>query len=97
MVDFKGQVLTEAYTGESMVAHAMIDVARLREARAKPAMTNLLARQRLSLFQSTYQQRDFYPEDNLIAASGDIVKPERSHFMNQQTAVIERLKKRGVI
>ena len=97
VVDFKGQVVTEAYTGESMVAHAMIDIARLREARAKPAMTNLLARQRLSLFQSTYEQDDFYPEDNLISETGDIVTPERSHFMSQQTAAIERLKKRGVI
>ena len=89
--------MAEAYTGESMVAHAMIDVARLRDARAKPAMTNLLARQRLSLFQSTYAQSDFYPEDNLISETGDIVTPARSHFMNEQTAVIERLKKRGVI
>ena len=97
VVDFKGQVVAEAYTGESMVAHAMVDIARLREARSKPAMTNLLARQRLSLFQSTYEQDDFYPEDNLISETGDIVTPERSHFMSQQTAVIERLKKRGVI
>ena len=80
-----------------MVAHAMIDIVRLREARAKPAMTNLLARQRLSLFKSTYEQDDFYPEDNLISEKGDIVTPVRSHFMDQQTAVIERLKKRGVI
>lgn len=97
VVDFKGQVVTEAYTGESMVANAMIDIARLREARAKPAMTNLLARQRLSLFHSTYAQTDFYPEDNLISETGGVLRPERSHFMDQQTAVIERLKKRGVI
>ena len=97
VVDFKGQVVTEAYTGESMVAHAMIYIVRLREARSKPAMTNLLALQRLSLFKSTYEQDDFYTEDNLISETGDIVTPESSHFMSKQTAVIERLKKRGVI
>jgi predicted amidohydrolase len=97
VVDYKGQVMAEAYTGESMVAHAIIDIPRLREARAKPAMTNLLARQRLSLFRSTYDQPDFYPEDNLIEADGSITYADRSHFMAQQSAVIDRLKKKGLI
>ena len=97
VVDYKGQVLTEAYTGESMVAHAMIDIERLREARTKPAMTNLIARQRLSLFRSTYELNGFYPEDTLINKDGDIVTPDRSHFMEQQSLVIARLKKAGLI
>ena len=97
VVDFKGQVLTEAYTGESMVANAAIDIERLREARAKPAMTNLIARQRLSLFRSTYAQTDFYPEDNLINASGEVVTPDREHFLEQQSLVIARLQKAGLI
>ena len=80
-----------------MVANAVMDIARRREARAKPAMTNPLARQRLSLFHSTYAQTDFYPQDNLLSEAGEVIRPERSHFMDQQTAVIERLKKRGVI
>ena len=97
IVDFKGQVMTEAYTGESMVGHALIDIERLREARGKPAMTNLLARQRLSLFRSTYEQQHFYPEDNLVNEEGAITVPDRSHFMGQQSAVIDRLKKAGLI
>ena len=97
IVDFKGQVMTEAYTGESMVGHALIDIERLREARGKPAMTNLLARQRLSLFRSTYEQPHFYPEDNLVNEEGAITVPDRSHFMGQQSAVIDRLKKAGLI
>ena len=91
------QVMTEAYTGESMVGHALIDIERLREARSKPAMTNLLARQRLSLFRSTYEQPHFYPEDNLVNEDGAITVPDRSHFMGQQSAVIEGLKKAGLI
>jgi predicted amidohydrolase len=97
IVDFKGQLMTEAYTGESMVGHALIDIERLREARSKPAMTNLLARQRLSLFRSTYEQPHFYPEDNLVNEDGAITVPDRSHFMGQQSAVIEGLKKAGLI
>lgn len=97
VVDYKGHLLTEAYTGESMVAHAVIDIERLREARAKPAMTNLIARQRLSLFRSTYDQPNFYPEDNLIDEAGDAIKPDRSHFLEQQARVIADLKKADLI
>lgn len=97
VVDYKGQVVAEAYAGESMVANGMIDIERLREARAKPAMTNLIARQRLSLFRSTYEQAHFYPEDNLINESGEIVTPNRSHFLEQQAVVISQLQKAGII
>ena len=97
VVDYKGHLLTEAYTGESMVAHAVIDIERLREARAKPAMTNLIARQRLSLFRSTYDQPNFYPADNLIDEAGDAIKPDRSHFLEQQARVIAELKKADLI
>lgn len=97
IVDFKGQVMTEAYSGESMVGHGLVDIERLREARAKPAMTNLLARQRLSLFQSTYAAEHFYPADNLINEAGEVTVPDRAHFMGQQSAVIENLKKAGLL
>jgi hypothetical protein len=80
-----------------MVGHALIDIERLREARCKPAMTNLLARQRLSLFRSTYEQAHFYPEDNLVDEEGTVTVPDRSHFMSQQSAVIKGLKKAGLI
>lgn len=97
IVDFKGQVMTEAYTGESMVGNGLIDIERLREARAKPAMTNMLARQRLSLFRSTYAADHFYPVDNLLNEAGEVTVPDRAHFMGQQSTVIENLKKAGLL
>ena len=97
IVDFKGQVMTEAYTGESMVGNGLIDIERLREARAKPAMTNMLARQRLSLFRSTYAADQFYPADNLLNEAGEVTVPDRAHFMGQQSTVIENLKKAGLL
>ncbi|MBU02748.1 MAG: nitrilase [Halieaceae bacterium] len=97
IVDFKGQVMTEAYTGESMVGNGLIDIERLREARAKPAMTNMLARQRLSLFRSTYAADHFYPADNLLSDAGEVTVPDRAHFMGQQSTVIENLKKAGLL
>jgi hypothetical protein len=60
-------------------------------------MTNLLARQRLSLFGSTYEQKHFYPEDNLLDEQGNTIVPDRSHFMTQQSAVIAGLKEAGLI
>lgn len=50
IVDFERQVITKACTGSSMVGYALIDIERLQEACSKSAMTNLLARQRLSPF-----------------------------------------------
>jgi deaminated glutathione amidase len=96
IVDFKGQVLCEAYAGESMVANALIDIGALRKARSKPAMTNVLARQRLELFQSVYASPNFYPANNLLDANGATKVPDRSHFLSQQAGVIERLHSAGI-
>jgi hypothetical protein len=49
------------------------------------------------LFRSTYELNGFYPEDTLINKDGDIVTPDRSHFMEQQSLVIAKLKKAGLI
>jgi predicted amidohydrolase len=97
IVDYKGQVMCEAYAGESMVANALLDVGALRAARAKPAMTNLLARQRLELFRSTYASENFYPADNLLQPDGAATVPSRSHFLEQQAGVIQRLREQGIL
>ena len=89
-------MLCEAYAGESMVANSLIDIDALRKARSKPAMTNLLARQRLELFQSVYASPNFYPADNLLDANGATKVPDRSHFLSQQAGVIERLHSAGI-
>ena len=62
----------------STQGHALIDIERLREARCKPATTNLLARQRLSLFRSIYDQPHFYPEDNLVDEEGAVTVADRT-------------------
>lgn len=95
VVDYKGHVLAEAATGESMCGNAEVDIESLRRARRRPAMTNMLARQRLDLFAATYAQ-GVYPANNMLAA-GDIRVPDRSHFMATQQAVIDGLVARGII
>lgn len=92
VVDYKGQVLAEASTGESMVGHAEININAVRRARNKPAMSNLLARQRLDLFANVYAQQTVYPANNMLA-DGKVVVPDRAHFMQCQAKAIENLGK----
>lgn len=96
VVDFKGKVLAEAGAGESMCGFAEIDIAALRRTRAKPAMTNLLARQRLELFASVYGGEPVYPANNMLQGAS-VQVPERKHFVATQQQAIATLKARGVI
>jgi len=96
VVDFKGEVRTEAGFGESMVAHAEIDVMAVRRARAKPGMANVLARQRLELFADFYAG-SVYPANTMLAADGSVTVPARAHFMAMQQRAIEALRARGVL
>lgn len=96
VVDWKGEVRAEAGFGESMVAHAEIDIAPVRRARARPGMPNLLARQRLELFANCYAG-SVYPANTMLGSDGAVVVPPRSHFMATQQRAIEVLRQRGVI
>ena len=96
VVDFKGRVLAETEQGESMNGFAEIDIAALRRTRAKPAMTNMLARQRTELFAAVYGGIGVYPANNLLQA-GKAIEPDRNHFMETQLATIRALQDRGVI
>lgn len=96
VVDYKGRVLAQAAQGETMNGYAEIDIGALRRVRAKPAMTNTLARQRLELFASVYGGEPVYPANSLM--DGNAIKtPDRAHYVGVQQAVISSLKKRGVI
>ncbi len=86
VIDYKGLTLVEAGYGESMVAFGDIDLEALRYFRKRPAMGNLLARQRFELYAESYAKFSNYPVNNLFN-----VKPERSHFVKTQQAVINKL------
>lgn len=96
VVDYKGNVLAEANTGETFTAFADIDLNALRTHRRKPGMTNFLARQRLELFAPVYGGAPVQPADSLIAG-GEVKVPDRDHFLRVQQQVIERLAKDGLI
>jgi len=86
IVDPKGIVLAEAGYGESLVAHADIDLAALREFRQRPAIGNMLARQRFELYADSYAKHSVYPPDTLLSQPA-----ERSQFMKTQQEVIKKL------
>lgn len=95
VVDFKGQVLAAADADESMCGNAEIDIATLRRVRRKPAMTNLLARQRLELFAACYGG-SVYPPNTLL--DGDAVTvPGREHYLETQRRAIDDLVARGIL
>jgi len=96
VVDYKGRVLAEAASGESLNGTAEIHIEPLRAARARPAMTNLLARQRLELFAETYGGAPVHRANGLL--DGDTVRvPDRGWFMQVQAEAIAALQERGVI
>lgn len=92
IIDYNGQILVEAGSGESMVANAEIDIAALRRHRRRPGMGNYLSRQRFELYTSIYSENVFYPANSLIEGKAD-----RSHFLQTQLNVINKLVEKGVV
>jgi predicted amidohydrolase len=96
VVDWKGNILSEANSGETFTAFADIDLNALRAARRKPGMTNTLSRQRNALFAATYAADTHQRADSLIE-NGVVQTPDRDHFKRVSEATIERLAKDGLI
>ncbi|MEO4052718.1 nitrilase-related carbon-nitrogen hydrolase [Solibacillus sp. CAU 1738] len=92
IIDYNGQILVEAGSGESMVANAEIDVTALRRHRRRPGMGNYLSRQRFELYTPTYCENIFYPANSLKEK-----KATRNHFIQTQLDVITKLVEQGVI
>ena len=77
-----------------MATNAEIDLPALRRYRNRPGMSNMLSRQRLELFQNTYNSISIYPPNSLIdKKTGEFFIPERKHFSNTQKDVLNNLKK----
>jgi predicted amidohydrolase len=91
IIDYRGLVLAETGTGESMVAFAEIDLTALRKYRRRPGLNNLLSRQRLELYAQTYSQQ-IYPPNTMLNQPID-----RKHFIQTQQQTIEHLSNLGLI
>jgi predicted amidohydrolase len=86
IIDYRGLVLAETATGESMAAFAEIDLAALRRYRRRPGLTNLLSRQRFELYAESYRQAQFYPANTML--NGEV---DRQHFIRTQRQTIQHL------
>ncbi len=93
VVDWEGRVLGEAESGESLNANAIIDLPALRAARRRTGMANLLSRQPFAAYERDYAERDWAAPNAM--ADGRMLTREAA--INQQRAVIERLRRDGVL
>jgi len=95
IIDWRGLVLAEALTGENANACSEIDIGAIRRARAKPGMSNTLARQRPDLFRETYAGT-VWPADTLIE-NGKARAPVRGEQAATLEAVIRARQAKGLI
>ncbi len=86
IVHFEGHILSEANTGESMVANSNIDILALRDYRSKVSMQNYNARQRFELYASSYQSYSHYPPNSFKNED-----PSKELFIKTQLKVIKKL------
>ena len=96
VVDWEGRVLAEAGFGESMVAHAELDLEALRRWRQRPGMGNLLSRQRTELFAPVYAGRSVHAPGSLLAPDGSLRVPTRAEFAQRQREAIAGLVAAGI-
>jgi predicted amidohydrolase len=96
IIDYKGLVLAEAYTGETFTANAIVDVDALRKVRGLPGMTNLLSRQPVEIYRAGYAGHDISPP-NTFLENGKVRVPDRAFFLQRQAAAIARLRADGLI
>jgi predicted amidohydrolase len=92
IIDYRGLVLAETATGESMAAFAEIDLVALHRYRRRPGLNNLLSRQRFELYAESYKRSHFYPANTMQDK-----EIERKHFLQTQQATIARLEELGII
>lgn len=97
LLDYRGLVLAEAGYGESMAAHAEIDVAALRRHRRRPGMGNILSRQPLQLWTAALVGREVQPANSLLDTTGAALVPGRAFYAQRQQRVLEALASSGLI
>jgi predicted amidohydrolase len=96
IVDHMGSVVVTAGQGETMTAHARIDLEELREYRRRIGIANLYVRQPFELYAGSYAAADFRRPNGLLDG-GRIVVPERRWFRERQQETLQRLERRGLV
>lgn len=97
IIDYRGLVLVESGFGPTMTAHAPIDLNALRTHRRRPGMGNMLARQRFEAFAQNYADLGSQKANALLDTKGNIIVPERKHFIETQLKSIAELVRKKTI
>jgi predicted amidohydrolase len=94
IVDFEGRVVAEAPPGgASVAAHAVIDIAGLRERRQRSGLSNTLSRLPLQAFAASYGELTGRAANELEPAAG----VSRNQLQSLQAATIDRLARGGLV
>lgn len=98
VIDYYGNVLCEANSGgESMVAHALINLKSLREARRRTGLTNMVSRLPLQVFAESYRDIVFRPCNRLAQPDGGYRIPDPGEMTTWQEEDIQSLVRRGLL
>jgi len=98
VVDYKGDTMAEAATGgESMLAHAILDIDYLRARRRQGGMFNHFSRQLTDVYAMMYAQNPLHTGNALLKDGEVQPHPDRAWFRARQDDLLERLTKNGVI
>lgn len=95
IVDYRGRILAQAGTGESLNANAEIHIGALREARRHTGMQNLVARQKYAQYANFYAQAQGVEPNSLAAEQKTVL--DRSALLSLQRETISKMEKRGVL
>jgi predicted amidohydrolase len=96
IIDWQGGQMVVAGAGNSSVANAYLDMAGLRAARRRPAMSNMLSRQALEMFADSFGKADLRRRNGLLRG-GEVMIPDRSYFRERQADAIARMAERGIL
>ena len=98
VMDYRGDIMAEAAQGgESMFAHAIVDIDYLRARRRQGGMFNHFSRQLTDVYAMMYAK---YPlrTGNTLLKDGEIQPcPDKDWFRKRQEDLLERLAKNGLL
>ena len=99
VVDYRSKILAEAAPGgESMLAHAVIDIRGLRAQRRRLGMSNLLSRQPTDLYAMAYAEANIHGANSLLQ-DGEVKPPADriAFYRERQEKILERMTNAGII
>lgn len=98
VTDYHGDIMAEAAAGgESMIAHAILDIDTLRAQRRRVGMSNQFSRQLTDVYAMMYAEYPLRTGNTLLKDGKVQTPPDRDWFKHRQSDLLERLTKAGLL